>query len=97
MENALWFEQPRRGRARLASEGPIFVIARSGHTARLTTLMGALSENCFISGAHGSGCGCPSNEPVDKADGVVFRWTLSDTVVDRWLEVPNWTFDREVS
>ena len=31
---------------------------------------------------------------VDKADGVVFRCTLSGSATDRWLEVPAWMFDR---
>jgi hypothetical protein len=31
---------------------------------------------------------------VDKADGVVFRCTLSGSAADRWLEVPAWMFDR---
>jgi len=31
---------------------------------------------------------------IDKADGVVFRCTLSGSDVDRWLEVPAWMFDR---
>ena len=34
------------------------------------------------------------HEAVDKADGVVFRCTLSGTAADRWLEVPGWMFDR---
>jgi hypothetical protein len=33
-------------------------------------------------------------ESVDKADGVVFRCTLSGSAADRWLEVPAWMFDR---
>ena len=31
---------------------------------------------------------------VEKADGVVFRCTLSGSAADRWLEVPAWMFDR---
>src|SRR6476620_12418621 len=31
---------------------------------------------------------------VDKADGAVFRGTLSDSRSDRGLEVPAWMFDR---
>ena len=34
------------------------------------------------------------HEAVDKADGVVFRCTLSGSAADRWLEVPAWMFDR---
>jgi hypothetical protein len=34
------------------------------------------------------------HETVDKADGVVFRCTLSGSAADRWLEVPAWMFDR---
>jgi len=34
------------------------------------------------------------HEAVDKADGVVFRCTLSGLAADRWLEVPAWMFDR---
>jgi len=34
------------------------------------------------------------HEAVDKADGVVFRCTLSGSAADRWLEVPGWMFDR---
>jgi hypothetical protein len=30
------------------------------------------------------------HEAVDKADGVVFRCTLSGSAADRWLEVPAW-------
>ena len=36
------------------------------------------------------------HEAVDKADGVVFRCTLSGSVADRWLEVPAWMFDRAI-
>jgi hypothetical protein len=35
-----------------------------------------------------------SHGAVDKADGVVFRCTLSGSATDRWLEVPAWMFDR---
>jgi hypothetical protein len=34
------------------------------------------------------------HEAIDKADGVVFRCTLSGSDADRWLEVPAWMFDR---
>ena len=34
------------------------------------------------------------HEAVDKADGVVFRCTLSGSAADRLLEVPAWMFDR---
>jgi hypothetical protein len=34
------------------------------------------------------------HEAVEKADGVVFRCTLSGSAADRWLEVPAWMFDR---
>jgi hypothetical protein len=34
------------------------------------------------------------HEAVDKADGVVFRCTLSGSAADRWLEVPAWMFER---
>jgi len=34
------------------------------------------------------------HEAADKADGVVFRCTLSGSTADRWLEVPAWMFDR---
>jgi hypothetical protein len=34
------------------------------------------------------------HETIDKADGVVFRCTLSGSAADRWLEVPAWMFDR---
>ena len=34
------------------------------------------------------------HEVVDKADGAVFRGTLSDSRSDRGLEVPAWMFDR---
>ncbi|OPH81361.1 hypothetical protein [Nitrobacter vulgaris] len=33
------------------------------------------------------------HEAIDKADGVVFRCTLSGSAADRWLEVPAW-FER---
>jgi hypothetical protein len=34
------------------------------------------------------------HEAIDKADGVVFRCSLSGSGADRWLEVPAWMFDR---
>jgi hypothetical protein len=34
------------------------------------------------------------HEAADKADGVVFRCTLSGSAADRWLEVPAWMFER---
>ena len=34
------------------------------------------------------------HEAVDKADGIVFRCTLSGSAAERWLEVPAWMFDR---
>ena len=34
------------------------------------------------------------HEAIDKADGVVFRCTLSGSAADRWLEVPAWMFER---
>ena len=34
------------------------------------------------------------HEAIDKADGIVFRCTLSGSAADRWLEVPAWMFDR---
>jgi hypothetical protein len=34
------------------------------------------------------------HEAVEKADGVVFRCTLSGSAADRWLEVPARMFDR---
>jgi hypothetical protein len=34
------------------------------------------------------------HEAIAKADGVVFRCTLSGSAADRWLEVPAWMFDR---
>ena len=34
------------------------------------------------------------HEAIEKADGVVFRCTLSGSEADRWLEVPAWMFDR---
>jgi hypothetical protein len=34
------------------------------------------------------------HEAVDRADGVVFRCTLSGSAADRWLEAPAWMFDR---
>ena len=34
------------------------------------------------------------HQVVEKADGVVFRCTLSGSAADRWLEVPAWMFDR---
>jgi hypothetical protein len=34
------------------------------------------------------------HEAVDKADGVVFRCTLSGSAADRLLEVPAWMFER---
>ena len=34
------------------------------------------------------------HEAIEKADGVVFRCTLSGSAADRWLEVPAWMFDR---
>ena len=34
------------------------------------------------------------HEAIDKADGIVFRCTLSGSDADRWLEVPAWMFDR---
>ena len=34
------------------------------------------------------------HEGIEKADGVVFRCTLSGSAADRWLEVPAWMFDR---
>lgn len=33
------------------------------------------------------------HEAIDKADGVVFRCTLSGSAADRWLEVPAWMFE----
>jgi hypothetical protein len=36
------------------------------------------------------------HEAIEKADGVVFRCTLSGSVVDRGLEIPAWMFDRTV-
>jgi hypothetical protein len=36
-------------------------------------------------------------EAVEKADGVVFRRMLSDSVADRGLELPAWMFDRAVN
>ena len=34
------------------------------------------------------------HEAIEKADGAVFRCTLSGSEADRWLEVPAWMFDR---
>jgi hypothetical protein len=34
------------------------------------------------------------HEAIEKADGVVFRCTLSGSDADRWLEVPAWMFER---
>jgi hypothetical protein len=34
------------------------------------------------------------HEAVEKADGVVFRCTMSGSGADRWLEVPAWMFER---
>jgi len=34
------------------------------------------------------------HEAIEKADGVVFRCTLSGCDADRWLEVPAWMFER---
>jgi hypothetical protein len=34
------------------------------------------------------------HEAIDKADGVVFRCTLSGSAAERWLEVPAWMFER---
>jgi hypothetical protein len=34
------------------------------------------------------------HEAIDKADGVVFRCSLSGSDAGRWLEVPAWMFDR---
>jgi|SRR4029079_2471993 hypothetical protein len=34
------------------------------------------------------------HETINKADGAVFRCTLSGAEADRWLEVPAWMFDR---
>jgi hypothetical protein len=36
----------------------------------------------------------PVHEAIEKADGVVFRCTLSGSGADRWLEVPAWMFER---
>ena len=34
------------------------------------------------------------HEAIEKADGVVFRCTVSGSDADRWLEVPAWMFER---
>jgi hypothetical protein len=34
------------------------------------------------------------HEAIEKADGVVFRCTLSGSEADRGLEIPAWMFDR---
>ena len=34
------------------------------------------------------------HEAIDKADGVVFRCSLSGSDAGRWLEVPAWMFER---
>ena len=34
------------------------------------------------------------HKAIDKADGVIFRCSLSGSEADRWLEVPAWMFDR---
>jgi hypothetical protein len=34
------------------------------------------------------------HEAIEKADGVVFRCTLSGCDADRWLEVSVWVFER---
>jgi hypothetical protein len=36
------------------------------------------------------------HEAIEKADGVIFRCTLSSSQADRGLEVPAWMFDRTV-
>jgi hypothetical protein len=36
------------------------------------------------------------HESIEKADGVVFRCTLSGSEADRGLEIPAWMFDRTV-
>ncbi len=36
------------------------------------------------------------HEAIEKADGVVFRCTLSGSEADRGLEIPAWMFDRTV-
>ena len=34
------------------------------------------------------------HEAIEKADGLVFRCTVSGSDADRWLEVPAWMFER---
>jgi hypothetical protein len=36
------------------------------------------------------------HEAIEKADGAVFRCTVSGCDADRWLEVPAWMFERAV-
>jgi hypothetical protein len=59
----------------------------------LRTSTGPSFTNSFTDGIRGSGWVCV-HEVIDKADCVVFRWTLCGSDADRWIEAPAWLFDR---
>jgi len=76
---------------------------------RSTIAPGATSPRCTtrLKNAHGTvfrellypwhpwfGMKVAVHEAIAKADGVVFRCTLSGLGTDRWLEVPAWMFER---
>ena len=76
-------------RSRLGSSSRVAECGRVGVVQKgLRTPTGPLSENCFIIGVPWFGMRVAIHEAVDKADGVVFRCTLSGSAVKRHPELP---------
>jgi hypothetical protein len=76
---------------------------------RSTSVPGAVVSRCTtrVENTHGtefqellypwhpwSGLRVCVHEAIERADGIVFRCSLSGSEADRWLEVPAWMFER---